>query len=355
LRRNEVAFWFSRSAWSLQAIAQLRQRVTGKTTVTAWFPGYFCNESLAPLRDLGACIRFYPLLHDGTADVDACRSMRDADPPDVVVAVHYFGQPAPLADLARFAGESGAWLIEDAAHVLRPTDGVGERGDFVLHSPHKLLPVPDGALLLIRDNGPGNVTAGALGSHDFHGVCASMVRRQWPILSATSPWLAKRLLQKAGVRSRRASALRFHEDDDVANAPAFPQPAMSTLAKRLLGALIGGLDAEASVRQRNRAEWCARLETQPMFRDRVKSLPATHAPYLAGFHHASAAVAEDVYERLRRAGVPVVTWPDLPPEVVAAPERQAVAISMRHTRIFLPVHRSVGPADIRSAVERVAR
>ena len=40
-------------------------------------------------------------------------------------------------------------------HVRRPISGVGKYGDFIIYNPHKLLPVPDGAVLIIRPGVPG--------------------------------------------------------------------------------------------------------------------------------------------------------------------------------------------------------
>jgi len=355
LRGDARPFWFSRSAWSLYTIAQLRKRVTAKPSIRAWLPGYFCNESLEPLRDLGVHLDFYPVLPDGSANLEACVAMLESGPPDLVVAVHYFGQPAALAGLARLSRESGAWLIEDAAHVLRSTAGIGECGDFVLYSPHKLLPIPDGALLLIRDNGPGSVTRELLSVHDFTGLYDSTVGGRQPPVRATYGWLAKRLLQKMDGCSGRASGPGFHDDDGAANSHAFLPPGMSTLARKLLGAMIDRLDEEEAVRKVNQAEWWSRLKPNGVFPDSMESLPSPETPYLAGVHLPNATVAERVYDLLQQARIPVVSWPDLPPEVLADPARQKVAIAMRETRVFLPVHRSIDAASIQSAIESASR
>ena len=45
-------------------------------------------------------------------------------------------------------------MLKDVAHVLRPISGVGKFGDFITYGPHKLLPVPDGAVLKIQPSGP---------------------------------------------------------------------------------------------------------------------------------------------------------------------------------------------------------
>ena len=56
-----------------------------------------------------------------------------------------------------FLSKNGTWLVEDAVHVLKPTLNIGQKGDIVLYSPHKLLPIPDGAIIVIKSVGPNNL------------------------------------------------------------------------------------------------------------------------------------------------------------------------------------------------------
>jgi hypothetical protein len=65
-----------------------------------------------------------------------------------------------------------AWLIEDAVHALRPVRGIGASGDFVLYSPHKHLPIPDGAVLVVRGDGPAEFGAA--------GLSAFGTPHEWP-------------------------------------------------------------------------------------------------------------------------------------------------------------------------------
>lgn len=161
--RGDTAGWLSRSAWSLALIAIWRQRQTKRSTLVAWIPDFFCNTSLAPLRATGARLRFYPLDAGMQPDFDACRSLAATESPDLFVLVHYFGRPNAGTAAREFCAASGTWLVEDAAHVLGPTGSIGGWGDFVLYSPHKHLPIPDGAVLVARPSGPGRIGADVIG------------------------------------------------------------------------------------------------------------------------------------------------------------------------------------------------
>ena len=98
---------------------------------------------------------FYPINHNLEPDHKTCRDLAKVYPTDLFVLVHYFGCPTFAAPTKDFCAKQHAWLLEDAAHVLRPISGVGKYGDFIIYSPHKLLPIPDGAVLIIRSGGPG--------------------------------------------------------------------------------------------------------------------------------------------------------------------------------------------------------
>jgi hypothetical protein len=330
----------ARSAWSLRLIAEFRQRVTRGRDTVAWIPDYFCNESLRPLRELGTRLVFYPVAHDGSVDWAIVERLLHQSCPDLIVAVHYFGQPFDVEHLAALGRDCGAWLVEDAAHALRPTGPIGQRGDFVLYSQHKLLPIPDGALLVVRSTGAGGITSDVRARYDFDGLWRNYAANGAHAERRAYAWLAKRSAQRLGARSPNYATSRFLDDDNAGRALTAPR--ISELARRLLARYSSSLDVEASGRFANRAAWNQRLDGEP--------LAAPNTPYLAGFRYATRALAADAFGRLQSARLPVMTWPDLPPEVRAAPGDHHEAITMRETRIFLPVHRSVTPRTIDVAV-----
>jgi perosamine synthetase len=68
-----------------------------------------------------------------------------------VLATHFFGLPKALEQLSSWCAQRGITLVEDCSHVLffdghRPPS-TGGHGDFVISSPYKFLPSPDGGVL----------------------------------------------------------------------------------------------------------------------------------------------------------------------------------------------------------------
>ncbi|MBK8121806.1 MAG: DegT/DnrJ/EryC1/StrS family aminotransferase [Sulfuritalea sp.] len=75
-------------------------------------------------------------------------------PVKALLATHFFGIPQQLESLSAWCAKREITLVEDCSHVLfhehhRPP-GTGVCGGFVVSSPYKFVPSPDGGLLYSR-------------------------------------------------------------------------------------------------------------------------------------------------------------------------------------------------------------
>ncbi|TAN67350.1 MAG: hypothetical protein EPN20_06875, partial [Magnetospirillum sp.] len=145
-RPGDSAWLVGRSTWSLAALVAAASERLG-LPVRILLPGWICNQSLWPLRRAGAELLFLPVLADGRPDWRAAEALGTID---MVMVVHTFGYPVDALEAREFCARRGAFLIEDAAHVLAPIPGVGEAGDATFYSPHKLLPVPEGGVVVLN-------------------------------------------------------------------------------------------------------------------------------------------------------------------------------------------------------------
>jgi len=351
-RSGDTAFWLSRSAWSLLVIAKWWQRLTGEASIIVWLPDFFCNASLVPLRGMGAQLQFYPLTNQMAPDLDACRTLATEKPPDLFVLVHFFGHPALAEGAAALCRETGAWLIEDAAHVLRPIPGIGEQGDCVLYSPHKLLPIPDGAVMVVREDGPARLTSHASAVVTFQDAYSSLIKSSGFSNQPAWVWLIKRCLQRLGVRSWRRPVASFTTDADTPGI-VFPPPKMSALSRRLLFGLVNTLDSVAYQRKHNRLLWIQGLSEAKLYPSEIQPTAGEYTPYLAEFNFANETLAEEAFIQWQGACLPVTTWPDLPPEVVEKKDRHSMALKLRNTRVYLPVHQSLDYRVISDCVRKI--
>lgn len=318
------AFWFSRAAWAMQAVVRWRESLHEGNKPVLWLPDYFCNQSTYPLREINARLIFYPVDMELRPDWKECRRMAALAAPDLFIIVHYFGSPADAAAARAFCDETGAHLIEDAAHALGPAPGIGERGDFVFYSPHKILAVPDGALLLMRPQDDAGIMRGPAGSK-----------------SAPDVWIIKRTLQKVLPKPLLACRARRQKPafaDDPPYRPLPPTPHLSAMARAMLAEATENLAVAGEARRRN---WRALRQALNGLRGcRPLEINDQAAPYRFVLRCDDEAAAAALFESFHTGGCPAESWPDLPPEVWADPNRHQAAIRLRRTLILLPVHQT---------------
>ena len=334
-RDGDQALWFSRSAFALAALVLDRQAGRGRNSgaPVLWLPDYFCNQSTEPARRAGGRIVHYPIGADLEPDWAACRDLAGEAPPDLFVLVHYFGRPANGQAARAFCDATGAILIEDAAHALRPEGAIGTHGDVTFYSPHKWLAVPDGAVLIVRDPAMAIAIAGAAQT-----------------LGQASPsplfWLIRRLIQRAMPASLHVKAIR-KRTSPFKNDPMFTAlrqtPSASRLGVAMLARAAADIEREAAARRGNAIQWA-----NDFGGDAQAFLAAGDwTPYRFVLDADTAEGAEAIYRHLAAQGCPVESWPDLAPEVLADPQRHPVAVALRQCLVFLPVHNGVEFMDIR--------
>lgn len=310
--------WLSRSAWSLSVLAETFRLARKRRPVVA-VPDYICDQSLWALRQVADLV-FYPIRDDLAPDWTACRDLPRID---LFLLVHYFGWPNDAAEARRYCNRRSAWLIEDAAHVLRPIPGIGETGEAVLYSPHKLLPVPDGALLVARP------TLGAVEHHLVDAVRAG----GWAHPSTTG-WRFKKLLQISPIGPVLMRA-RPGGQADFASDPVAGELARTPMISAAAGALIAraDLDRVAKARAENAKSLADAIGDLAHWQPLLPHGPEV-APYRLAMRCRDEETAARLYSRLRAAHLPVESWPDLPSE--AAPE--SVARKLRRSVLFLACH-----------------
>ncbi|OAN49171.1 hypothetical protein A6A04_03390 [Paramagnetospirillum marisnigri] len=331
-----------RSAWSLAAIASAISRRQGLPP-RVLLPGWICNQSLWPLRRMGAELLFLPVRPDGAMEWETAEALGSLD---MVVVVHPFGCPARLDAARDFANRRGALLVEDAAHCLMPGPGIHESGDVVLYSPHKLVATPAGGVIAIRPRAEAwaDAIAEELGDMTMSPPEAA---NEWR-------WLARRLAQTLIPDALRPLLPQGGQADFASDPPTIamePPLAPSRLAQRLLDAR--DLEAEATRRRDN--ETALRELVAPLADLRPLFPAGDWIPYRMALRAASPKAAAERYRALRAARLPVETWPDMAPEVTADPCHGAGAVALRSSVLLLPVHGALDPKRLASAYGKVLR
>ena len=344
-----LSFWLSRSAWSLAIITNERRKVKTQGIINIWVPDYFCNESLNILRLIDCKIIFYPILENLEPDYPKLNSLlNDKGIPDLFIHVHYFGIPISTSKSVEFCKKYGAWLIEDAAHVLKQIKGIGEAGDFVLYSPHKLLPIPNGALLITRANGPSslnlNLFEKEFSNKKFENIYTNNIKNKYNYFKhqfSNYFWILKQVLQNFRIRN---NVTYDFKQTEITISNKLSYPIISRISLSILNILVHKLNHIALIRERNQILWdnyfttIYENKTYIKLGNRISN--SNWTPYLATYIVESNKI-EKIYDDLRKKNFLPSTWPDLPYEYINCSDTNNISIKLRSTRFYLPVHQSL--------------
>ncbi|TQE83103.1 DegT/DnrJ/EryC1/StrS family aminotransferase [Leptospira noguchii] len=330
---SDIPLWFSKSAWSLLAVAVWRKIHSDQKDVIFWIPDYFCNSSLFLLRSWGVKFVFYPIQRNREPDYKACKELLKSNSIDVFLLVHYFGKPSDSNRAFEFCKEKNVILIEDAAHVLKPIKGIGEKGDFILYSPHKHLPIPDGAVLIVRNSGPSNISWDVRDEDQVNKILKNHYQEVGNTKLLGTKWLLKRLLQKLGFKNRR-NLNTFFSKDVFQNTASYPF--FSLIAKKMLNGLLPQLNGIAKQKIRNQKVWDEVLSNR--YELCIDRKSENWTPYLSEYSFDGIDKTELMFKTLLKDEFPVSTWPDLPPEIHDKVQYHLNAIELRNSRLFLSIH-----------------
>jgi len=282
---------------------------------------------------------FYPITNKGDPDIELCENLISSfGNPDIFIAVHFFGSIANLESTSEFTRKHKAWLIEDAAHLLKSDGVIGKYSNFLLFSPHKFLPIPDGAILVIKNDSfdkecPFNFPV-------FNNLYNLLINERHNFQVAHSfIWILKRVIQTLGYRTKINTF--NYEDDPIQNEHLLPRPKMSKLGENLLLFLLEDIDTEETRRVTNYQQWLEVLEVNIEYETQEIFQGNKDIPYLLGLQFIDSVEAKYTYDFLVSRGIPVTTWPDLPPEIINNFQQYTETIHLRRSTIFFPLHRSI--------------
>ncbi len=311
-------------------IETLRQE-RGVSNVQLWIPGYFCNEALDILRERDVVLEFYPVREDLAPDWDAIQAEApNANTLHIFLLVHYFGFPNEAASARKFCDANAMALVEDAAHMIRPLEGVG-LADMMMFTPWKMFAVPSGGVLWR----PGRQVGSAATVDGFFS-------------KQTFVWLVIRSIQSLCVKLHVSwhALYRYRGESSTA----------------VLNRKVRALHCDAYALRLMKLAWLRVEDVIRRRRDNYRTLenlskgvkgvlflfaelPDAVCPYALPLLLDSS--SSSVVARLRRSGIPASQWPDLPPEVIADAAKHRVALDIFDRLLLLPVHESLSARDIK--------
>lgn len=334
---------FTRGRYALLEAYRLAGLGSGSALLA---PSYHCRTMLDPALALGADVLLYPLQPDLAPDLAALDRLleRSAARAGALLVTHYFGIPQPLDELSAWCQQRGVALIEDCSHVFfcemhRPP-GTGLHGDFVVSSPYKFLPSPDGGLLYARQASrldelgarrSAPLTAELRGlvrafsqARQHHRAAKTCERTR---IDAELALLAQRGTSPGGDWRRREG----HSADY--------RPAEEGLASLHLSRLIWRHADVAEISRRRRENyqrWADALAGLPHCHPLFPRLPEGGIPYMFPLHIDR---PDPDFYQLKHLGVPIWRWDN----IAASPH--PTANDYRLHLLHLPCHQSLAEAE----------
>jgi dTDP-4-amino-4,6-dideoxygalactose transaminase len=288
----------------------------------------------------GLTPHLYRVTRDCDPDWEDVEALLAARRPALAVLIHTFGVPRDVERFCALCHAHGTRVVEDMAHLLpRPHPVLGRTGDFVLWSLPKVLGVPDGAPLWLRDAAvdPARLETP---SHPLH--------RRYLALQVTDLALTSLSGGPLGPLARPARRLlRRLADPYETLMRCFEGPsAMSRLTERLLAA--ADLDEIARLRLAR-----AEIYEKSLDREVFARFAGDHLPFSSGFGFpVRVADRADLHATLLRHGARGMTlearWRFVPE---AEHARHAVALEVLAQHYVLPTSPHLREDDVRRVVE----
>lgn len=319
-------------------------------------PAFHCGVEADAARHAGASVRYYPVPASLAIDPDVIARRMGART-RAVIAVHYFGIPQSLAEVAELCRERGAALVEDCAHVAacRPSAarGPGSWGDAAVYSMPKFYPVPDGGILALRDGWPKAAASIALRPPPR----GALARRTARLLldhrrEGKVPARAERpVAERATVEPEPAKPVKPTRYDPASSAydPNVSDAAASCWTRRIL--LRVDFEEVARMRRQN-YNYLVHAVTQIGGVALVaRAFPESEVPMVLPVRVRD---ASGVADRMRARGVGAYRLgARLPLDSDAADLGEARGL--RDTLLGLPIHQNLRPPQLDAVAEALAR
>lgn len=318
----------SQSAVSLAMILDACHQIRGGETIRIFVPAFFCADTLDAMRSDFTEIVYYPVDQTFSPEWNTIKESDDGRNPDVFLLVHYFGVPRDTDRARNFCKQRNAILVEDCAHCLYSYEKVGIKGDFALFSPHKLLPIPTGGVIIC------NQTEG----EGFE---------IWEWLKKNNPapqgnailWRVKKAIQKI-LRVQRSVDFKPIPHIQIAkNAPLLPA-GMDRWSRNILNTYdYHRMKQIAQVRRMNLQAMnyvIAKIDSRiiPLISEQA------YCPYFAAYSLENVKDKEDTVRQLKAHGLFVTYWPLLPMDVVSLPYFEKLK-RLSGELVVLPIHQDL--------------
>jgi len=327
-----------------------RALVAANPTLTVLAPDYNSGNEILALRAAGATIHYCPVGRNMEMDPEVVERLCKLHNPDLLYVIHYVGWPQPMPALVDVCRRRGLLMVEDCAlSLLSDMNGrpLGSFGDWAVFCLYKMLPLPNGALLV--QNGTRIESLERLPLRRA-GSASTLARTLELVVQrlrgrANGVGAALQVVKRGMGRAAGALDVRRANVGDIGFNLTDVDLAMSRVSERLLDRLDF-----AAIRDR-RVDNYRRLAEQldhsvvPVFPELRDGVCPLFFPVLVDNKHAAA-------EALRHRGVDALEfWNE---SMESGAEMSADARFLREHVLELPIHQDLTPKHIEYIARQVS-
>ena len=343
LKSNDKYIWLSKTTYSLALIAKLRKDKFKRKIVNIFVPDFFCNTALSLLREDYIHLYFYNINKSLEPDQNSLKELLSNIKPDIILQVHYFGKEYETKNIANICKKYNCWFIEDATHVLIPYGSIGCRGDFVLYSPYKHFPIPDGALLVFhreRNQIPKNNNLDLI-FDNINKINKNIVKKKRLIYLIK--WVIKKLIQAILKTTKK----HFYTQPvkEIGYFITYGHN-ISRLSLNILNKEIAEIEDIIKYKQILASRLNLPLINQG---NKISVIDEEIIPYMIRYDPELS--KQKIKEYLIKnknlwSNLPYIFWPDLAPEVLNDYSSYLHANEIASTSLFIPIHKSINKINI---------
>jgi dTDP-4-amino-4,6-dideoxygalactose transaminase len=342
------------------AIALALREMSVSTGDEVLVPAYHCPTMVYPIDWVGGTPRFYRVRPDLSVDLDDLAS-RITSCTRVVMAAHFFGFPQDLTRLRSLCDSRGISLLEDCAHAFfggTPAQPIGSLGDYASASLIKFFPVFDGGCVVSRRHRLDGTTLSSAGvAFQLRAITNALERSiSFGRLRAVAPLLKTPLMLKDALWSLAKNRRAGQVNENASGAAAVGESEagrkwidkkMSSFSRAILA--LSSFSSNIEIRRQNY------LMMQDAFlgvsgcRSLFPELPEGVVPYAFPL---LVEQPDPAFGNLRRDGLPLICWRELPEDVDA----DSFPVSVHYSRhLFqIPCHQALTEGEIGWMVERIS-
>jgi len=329
--KNEMSlYYFSKGTWALKKGIELLLEKKGIKNGKIFVPSYICFEPLIPIKKDNINIHFYSINDDLSPNWEKLESfVQTKFIPDVFVLVHYFGFKNEIKSATDFCKKYNIELIQDAAHVFLPFEGLFN--NITIYSPRKFLPIPEGGILAI----PNNIATNTVNIDIYRSDVFFMLKWILQISMKKLLIILKFSWRKIIDKYKKNSPGIY---DDISKQ--YP----ISFSIKLIKSLQSNFNKIVDKRRVNYKLLSIKLSKlngiKILFPDLPKEVCPFMMPILADNNR------DLILQHLKYNGIPAISWPELPVEVLNKASRYKNTIMLNKKIILLPIHQDITEDNI---------